>query len=125
MNNKFRFVHNNINVTDLDRSLAFYREALGLRETGRRDGPNGDFTIVFLGDGVSDWRLELTWLRDHPQPYDLGENEIHFCLRAADYEAARAGHEAMGCVCFVNSEMGLYFINDPDGYWIEILPEGE
>ncbi|MDR1069334.1 MAG: VOC family protein [Gracilibacteraceae bacterium] len=123
MNNGFRFFHNNINVTDLDRSLTFYREALGLRETERKHGGKGAFTIVFLSDGMSDWRLELTWLRDHPQPYDLGENEVHFCLRAADYEAAHARHEAMGCICFENPEMGLYFISDPDGYWIEILPE--
>jgi lactoylglutathione lyase len=122
MDNVFRFVHNNINVTDLDRSLLFYREALGLKEVARKSGVDGSFTLVYLSDGLSDWQLELTWLRDHPQPYDLGENEIHFCLRASDYETARLRHEAMGCVCFENPDMGLYFINDPDGYWIEILP---
>ncbi|MFR1988243.1 MAG: lactoylglutathione lyase, partial [Prevotellamassilia sp.] len=39
-----------------------------------------------------------------------------------DYDAVRAYHKEMGCVCYENHDMGLYFINDPDGYWIEILP---
>lgn len=116
----FRFSHNNINVTDLDRSLAFYRKALGLVESRRRE--SDDFTLVFLEDGATPWRLELTWLKDHPQPYDLGENEIHFCLAADDYDAALALHKEMGCVCFENPAMGIYFIEDPDGYWIEIVP---
>ncbi len=117
----FRFAHNNINVADLEKSLKFYADALGLVEMRRKESP--DFTLVFLGDGTTDWRLELTCLKDHPQPYDLGENESHTCLVAADYDAAHARHEAMGCICYENTAMGLYCIEDPDGYWIEILPE--
>ncbi|NLT58513.1 MAG: lactoylglutathione lyase [Clostridiales bacterium] len=118
----FRFSHNNINVTDLEKSVAFYKEALGLREQRRHAAGDGSFTLVFLEDGLSDWRLELTWLRDHPQPYDLGENEIHFCLETDDLEAARAKHREMGCICYENPAMGIYFIADPDGYWVEIVP---
>ena len=70
----------------------------------------------------TDFRLELTWLRDHPQKYDLGECEFHLALRADDYEAAHQRHEEMGCICFENPKMGIYFISDPDGYWIEIIP---
>ena len=67
--------------------------------------------------------LELTWLRDHTEAYELGENESHLCLRVAgDYDEVRKFHKEMGCVCFENEQMGLYFINDPDDYWIEILP---
>lgn len=117
----FRFSHNNINVADLDRSITFYKEALDLVETRRRE--MDDFTLVFMGDGTSAWQLELTWLKDHPQPYDLGENEIHFCLETDDYDAALARHKKMDCVCYENSGMGLYFIEDPDGYWIEIIPK--
>lgn len=116
----FRFSHNSINITDLTRSLDFYREALGLTEVRRRE--KEDFTLVFLSDGVTSWQLELTWLKDHPQPYDLGENEIHFCLETDDYDAALAKHKEMGCVCYENTDMGIYFIEDPDGYWIEIIP---
>ena len=118
-----RFDHFNINVSDLDRSLAFYGKALGLREVGRKQAADGSFTLVYLGDGETGFRLELTWLRDHSGPYELGENESHLCLRVAgDYEAVRAFHREMGCICFENHDMGLYFIADPDDYWIEILP---
>ncbi len=118
-----RFDHFNINVTDLDRSLAFYGKALGLKEVGRKQAADGSFTLVYLGDGETGFRLELTWLRDHSGPYELGENESHLCLRVAgDYDAVRAFHREMGCICFENHDMGLYFIADPDDYWIEILP---
>jgi len=118
-----RFDHFNFNVTDLERSIAFYREALGLRPVGKIDGPDGAFKIVYLGDGATGFRLELTWLRDHPQAYDLGECEFHLCMRVpGDYGEVRRRHKELGCVCFENEEMGLYFIQDPDGYWIEILP---
>lgn len=119
---KFRLDHNNINVSDLDKSLAFYKEALGLEPVRVSEAKDGSFKLAFLGDGESAWRLELTWLKDHPQPYELGENESHLCLRVDDYDAAHAQHEKMGCVCYENTSMGLYFIEDPDGYWIEIVP---
>lgn len=121
---KGRFDHFNINVTNLERSVAFYKQALGLMPCGEIDGPEGAFKILYLKNDSSDFMLELTWLRDHPEAYDLGECEFHLCLRVAgDYEETRSFHQAMGCVCFENHDMGLYFISDPDGYWIEILPE--
>ena len=116
------FNHFNFNVSNLERSLQFYQEALGLREVQRKTPEDGRFIIVFLGDGKTDFRLELTWLRDHPQKYDLGECEFHLALRAEDYEAAHAKHAAMGCICFENPSMGIYFIADPDNYWLEIVP---
>ncbi|WP_295587471.1 VOC family protein [uncultured Oscillibacter sp.] len=119
----FSFNHFNFNVSDLDKSLAFYREALGLTEVRRTTAEDGSFTIVFLGDGKTDFRLELTALRDHPQKYDLGECEFHLAVTTPDYDAAHETHKAMGCVCYENPAMGIYFISDPDGYWIEIVPE--
>ena len=120
---KGRFDHFNVNVTDLDRSLRFYEKALGLREVGRKEAADGSFILAYLGDQTTGFRLELTWLRDHPQPYELGENESHLCVRVeGNYEEARRFHKEMGCVCFENEQMGLYFINDPDDYWIEVLP---
>ena len=118
----FTFNHYNFNVADLEKSIAFYNEALGLTPVSRKEASDGSFQIVFLGDGKTDVRLELTWLRDHPQPYDLGECEFHLALQAEDYEAAHAKHEKMGCICFENPSMGIYFISDPDGYWLEIIP---
>ena len=123
MNIKGRFDHFDVNVTDLDRSIRFYETALGLKEVGRKEAADGSFILVYMGDGVTGFSLELTWLRDHTQPYELGENESHLCLRVeGDYDEARRFHKEMGCVCFENEAMGLYFINDPDDYWIEILP---
>lgn len=117
----FTFAHNNINVKNLDESLAFYQKALGLTETRRKEASDGSFTLAFLTDGHTPHLLELTCLRDHPQPYDLGENEIHLAMRADDYDAAHALHADMGCICYENEAMGIYFIEDPDGYWIEIV----
>ena len=71
---------------------------------------------------LCDFELELTWLKDHPQQYNLGECEFHLAFKAEDYEAAHKKHEEMGCICFENEAMGIYFIVDPDGYWLEILP---
>ena len=80
------------------------------------------FIIAYVGNEQSDFELELTWLRDHPQPYDIGEEEFHLAFRTDDFEAAHALHEQMGCICFENPSMGIYFIQDPDGYWLEVLP---
>lgn len=119
-----RFDHFNINVTDLNRSILFYKEALGLEEHHRKEAADGSFMLVYLTDGKSPFMLELTWLRDHDDKYELGENESHLCFRlAGNYDDIREYHRNMGCICFENHDMGLYFINDPDDYWIEILPE--
>ncbi len=119
-----RFDHFNINVTNLDKSLTFYEKALGLKEIKRKEAADGSFILVYLGDGVTSFRLELTWLRDHAdKPYELGENESHLCMRLeGDYDEMRKYHKEMGVVCYENTDMGLYFINDPDDYWIEVLP---
>lgn len=117
---QFKMIHQNFNVADLEKSMAFYEEALGLHEARRKE--IADFTIVYMQSEAGDFQLELTWLKDHPQPYDLGECEFHLAFRADDYEAAHAKHEKMGCICFENYAMGIYFIIDPDGYWLEILP---
>ena len=119
---KFKFDHNNINVLNLEKSLEFYKEALGFEESRRYKHPNGDFELVYLGDGMTSHSLELTWLRDREEAYNLGDNEIHLALTVDDYEAAYEKHKGMGCICYENDAMGIYFIADPDGYWIEIIP---
>ena len=119
---QFQMIHENYNVTDLGASLAFYEKALGLREKHRRAAPDGSFVIVYVGNENSDFELELTWLREHPQKYDIGEEEFHLAFRVDDFDAAHALHEAMDCICFENRDLGIYFIQDPDGYWLEIVP---
>lgn len=117
---KFKMVHENYNVADLDKSIAFYEKALGLHEVRRKNG-NG-FILVYMGDEEGSFELELTWLEEHPQPYNLGECEFHLAFETDDYEAAHKLHEEMGCICYENPEMGIYFIVDPDGYWLEVVP---
>jgi len=118
---KFKMIHNNINVSNLEKSIAFYEKALGLKEVRRINGDG--FTIVYLGDEMGSHLLELTVLDNHPQKYDLGENEFHLAFETDDFEKALAHHKAMDCVCYENPQMGIYFIADPDGYWLEVLPK--
>ena len=119
---RFRMVHENYNVVDLEKSLAFYEKALGLKEVRRKTPEDGSFIIVYVANEYADFELELTWLRDHPQKYDIGEEEFHLAFKVDDFEAAHKLHEEMGCICFENPAMGIYFIMDPDGYWLEIIP---
>ena len=120
---RFRMVHENYNVQNLEKSLAFYEKALGLREKRRRVADDDSYIICYVGNEHSDFELELTWLRDHPEKYDIGEEEFHLAFRTDDFEAAHRLHEEMGCICFENPKIGIYFIQDPDGYWLEVIPE--
>lgn len=119
---KFTLVHSNLNVLDLDKSLAFYKKALGLEPVRQHEAADGSFKLAFLSDGTSSHQLELTWLKDRDTPYELGDNESHIAFIVDDYAAAHALHTEMGCICYENTGMGLYFIEDPDGYWLEIVP---
>lgn len=120
---KFTMVHENYNVLDLGRSLRFYEEALGLKEKSRMESEDGSFIIVYLGNETTGFELELTWMRDMDRPYNLGDCEFHLAFKVEEFDEAHALHEKMGCICFENPSMGIYFIQDPDGYWLEIIPE--
>lgn len=120
---QFTFAHNNFNVLNLEKSLAFYKEALQLKEMRRYEPLDGSFILVFLGDGTTPHQLELTWMKDRREAYNLGDNEFHLAFKVDDFAAAHALHEQMGSICFENKAMGIYFINDPDDYWIEIIPQ--
>jgi len=119
---KFTLAHSNINVCDLEKSLEFYKKALGMEEVRRHKAADGSFELAFISDGSSSHQLELTWLRDKEGAYDLGDNESHIAFKVDDIKSAHDLHEKMGCICFENQGMGLYFIEDPDGYWLEIIP---
>lgn len=116
-------IHENYNVRDLDKSLVFYGEALGLKETRRKVAADGSYIIVYLGDELSNFELELTWLKDMDKAYDLGDCEFHLAFETDEYDEAFKKHKEMGCVCFENPSMGIYFIEDPDGYWLEVVPK--
>ncbi len=120
---KFKMVHENYNVFDLEKTIAFYKEALGLEEKRRIVADDESFIIVYMGNDETDFLLELTWNRDREKPYDLGECEFHLAFEVDDFEEAYKRHKEMDCVCFENKEMGIYFILDPNGYWLEIVPK--
>ena len=117
-----KFNHFNFNVLDLEKSLKFYDEALGLKPVREIKPADGSFHIVYLGDGLSDFTLELTYMTDRTEPYDLGEGEIHMGIVTDKYDEYHAKHKEMGVICFENEMLGVYFIEDPDGYWLEIIP---
>lgn len=119
---KAKMIHRCIHVLDLGASLAFYERALGLAVQRRMGPDDGSWENVFLGNEKTDFQVELTWNRGRTEPYDNGGRDTHLAFEVDDLDAARALHEEMGCVCFVNERMGIYFIEDPDGCWLEILP---
>ena len=119
---KFEPYHSCITVLNLEKSLAFYQEALGLEIMRTKEAEDGSWKLVFLGHEGCGCQLELTWYADRKEPYDLGDNEIHVGFRTADFDAAHKKHEEMGCICFDNQDMGVYFIEDPDGDWMEVVP---
>lgn len=119
----FKIVHNNINVLNLEKSMKFYEEALGMKEVRRMEAEDGSFILVYMENEGCAHQMELTWLRDRSEPYNLGDNEFHTAFVVDDYEAALKKHREMDVVCFENEAMGIYFIADPDGYWMEIIPE--
>ena len=106
---KFKCIHCNINITDINKSVAFYQKALGLKVERTKEANDGSFILTYLGDGLSNFQIEL--------------NESHICFEVDDFDQAYQLHKEMGCICFENKAMGLYFINDPDDYWIEIIPK--
>ena len=122
---KFKMVHENYNVFDLQKSFDFYEKALGLKEKRRKEAADGSFIIVYVGNEETDFELELTWLKDMDRKYNLGDCEFHLAFQVDDYKASHDLHEKMGCICYENFEMGIYFITDPDGYWLEIVPAGK
>ena len=117
----FTFAHNNLNVYDLDASLRFYKEALGLTVTRTKEADDGSFKLVYLGDSTTPHKLELTWLRDMDRPYNLGDNEIHLALKPMIL-MRHTKTQRDGMHLFENPGWD-YFISDPDGYWLEIVPK--
>ncbi len=119
---EFKLFHTNLNVLDLDRSIAFYKEAFGLNVVRTVEVGNGACVMAFLSDGVNKHTIELTWLRDRKEPYELGDNLFHIALTSANYEEGFELHKRMGCYHHGDPDTGRYFVADPDGYILEIFP---
>ena len=90
-----------------------------LREMGPEDG---SWTNTFMGNDGVPFEIELTWNRGRVEPYENGGKDTHIAFAVDDFDAAHELHEKRGCIIRENPRMGLYFIADPEGQWLEILP---
>lgn len=122
----YKMLHTCIRVANLDKSLKFYTEAMGLKETRRKDFPDDKFTLVFLSDESCNYEIELTYNYNPEKPYEIGNGFSHIAVSVEDLEKSREKHEEMGYK--VTKLMGLsgekprfYFVTDPDGYDVEVI----
>lgn len=122
-----KLVHTMVRVRDLDRSIAFYREAFGLEVADRFDFEG--FTLVYLRNAEADVELELTCNHDRQTAYDPGDGYGHVAFVVDDLDAEHARFEAAGfaprkIVDFAHQGTRLarfFFVADPDGYQIEVM----
>lgn len=119
---KAKLVHENLHVLDLEASIAFYQKAFGLELLDQIVPEDNSWKIVYLGNDLSDFRLELTWNEGRTEPYNNGDKDTHLALAVEDLDAAHALHEEMGIIVHENKNMGIYFVTDPDGCWLEVVP---
>ena len=110
-----------LRVLDLEASTDFYRRALGLTVQRELAMPDRGWQLRFLGDGKTDFQLELCKETARTRPYHLGDDTPHIALRAEAFDDLKARHRDQGLICDELAS-GIYFIQDPDGHLIEILP---
>ena len=121
--NMFQFNHFNFNVNNLEESIRFYQSAFDFTISRTFENKEKGFQLVYLTDQKTNFLLELTYFENYNEPYNLGDGEFHLALEVEDFSAAYKKHQDMGIICYENKEMGIYFVEDPTGYWIEILPK--
>ena len=125
---KTKLLHTCLRVMNLEESLKFYKEAIGLVESERKDFPENEFTLVYLTDEDKNYELELTYNYNTEKPYEIGDGYSHMAVSVKDLEGARKKHSEMGYE--VSKLSGLpgqdptyYFVTDPDGYRVEVIKE--
>jgi lactoylglutathione lyase len=120
-----KYLHTMVRVTDLDASLRFYCEALGLREISRKEVPQGRFTLVFLAaPGDDDAQVELTYNWD-PESYGGGRNFGHLAYAVDDIYAACQKLQEKGVTINRPPRDGkMAFVRSPDNISVELLQKG-
>lgn len=121
-----KYLHSMVRVRDLDASLAFYRDALGLLETRRKDNPTGRYTLVFLAaPATPEAEIELTFNYD-PEDYGSARNFGHLAFAVDDIYAACERLQAHGVTINRPPRDGrMAFVRSPDLVSIELLQAGE
>ena len=121
-----KYLHTMVRVTDLDVSLRFYVEALGLQVVKRRDYPQGRFTLVYLAaPGDEDAQIELTWNWD-PETYTGGRNFGHVAYAVDDIHATCQRLMDCGVTLLRPPRDGrMAFVRSPDQISVELLQAGE
>jgi len=120
-----KYLHTMVRVTDIDASLRFYRDALGLKELARKENPQGRFTLVFLAaPGDESAQVELTWNWD-PETYTGGRNFGHLAYEVDDIYATCRHLASLGVVINRPPRDGkMAFIRSPDNISVELLQKG-
>jgi lactoylglutathione lyase len=129
---KFRLLHTMIRVRDLDASLQFYTDLLGMNLLRKRDYPTGKFTLAFVGygDESSNTVIELTHNWDQTEPYNLGSAFGHLAVGVPDVYKTCERLAAAGVKIprpagpMAHGGSVIAFIEDPDGYRIELIQRG-
>lgn len=121
-----KMLHTCIRVMDLEKSLKFYKEALGLIETKRKDFPENEFTLVYLSNEVGGYEIELTYNYNPEKPYELGNGFSHIAIGVENLEEMREKHISLDYKVtdlkgLPGEEPHYYFVTDPDGYMIEVI----
>lgn len=121
-----KMLHTCLRVMDLEASLKFYDQVLGFKEKRRKDFPEHEFTLVFIGNEHSDYEIELTYNYHPEKPYVIGNGFSHIAVQADDFDALYEKHQQLDYK--ITKLMGLpgtppsyYFITDPDGYDVEVI----
>jgi len=121
-----KMLHTCIRVKNLEESLKFYRDALGLIETKRKDFQEYKFTLVYLSNEIGGYEIELTYNYDVEKPYEMGNGFSHTAIGVENLEIMREKHIELGYE--VTDLKGLpggrpnyYFVTDPDGYKVEVI----
>ncbi|MEW6991458.1 VOC family protein [Colwelliaceae bacterium 6441] len=121
-----KFLHTMVRVTNLDESLAFYIDKLGLIETKRAEYPEAKFTLIYLATAVGEPEVELTYNWDSTEKYTLGRSFGHLAFEVDDIYALCDKLQKQGVVINRPPRCGhMAFVKSPDGVSIELLQKGD
>jgi lactoylglutathione lyase len=122
-----KYLHTMIRVYDLDKTIAFFEQGLGLKITRRKQHPEGKFTLIFLSTGEADApEIELTYNWEHDEPYSIGRNFGHLAYAVDNIYEACARLQKHGVTINRPPRDGrMAFVRSPDLISIELLQKGE